>query len=90
MGLPEITDCLSAQYSGCSAPVLLGAICPPDDGDWKNTHRRLSRWRDKGVWGPLLEALVTAPDVEWLLMDAMQVRVHPHAAGARGGDRSMG
>ena len=23
---------------------------PPDYGDWKNTHRRYSRWRDRGVW----------------------------------------
>ena len=22
---------------------------PPDDGDWKNTHRRFCRWRDKGI-----------------------------------------
>ena len=22
---------------------------PPDLGDWKNTHRRFCRWRDKGV-----------------------------------------
>ncbi len=24
---------------------------PPDYGDWKNTHRRFCRWRDKGLWG---------------------------------------
>ena len=23
---------------------------PPDYGDWKNTHRRFCRWRDRGVW----------------------------------------
>ncbi len=28
---------------------------PPDYGDWKNTHRRFSRWRDRGVWEALLE-----------------------------------
>ena len=22
---------------------------PPDYGDWKNTHRRFCRWRDRGV-----------------------------------------
>ena len=27
----------------------------PDYGDWKNTHRRFCRWRDKGIWGKLLE-----------------------------------
>lgn len=23
---------------------------PPDYGDWKNTHRRFCRWRDKGIY----------------------------------------
>ena len=27
---------------------------PPDLGDWKNTHRRFCRWRDRGVWEKLL------------------------------------
>jgi len=30
---------------------------PPDYGDWKNTHRRFSRWRDKGIWEKPLESL---------------------------------
>ncbi len=32
---------------------------PPDYGDWKNTHRRFCRWRDKGIWEALLGQLVT-------------------------------
>lgn len=35
---------------------------PPDYGDWKNTHRRYSRWRGKGVWNRLLAALIGEPD----------------------------
>ena len=31
---------------------------PPDYGDWKNTHRRFIRWRDKGIWEKLLEQLI--------------------------------
>jgi len=23
---------------------------PPDHRDWKNTHRRFCRWKDKGIW----------------------------------------
>ena len=38
---------------------------PPDYGDWKNTHRRFCRWRDKGIWEALLEKLVIEPDFEW-------------------------
>ena len=63
---------------------------PADYGDWKNTHRRFSRWRDKGVWERLLEILVKDPDYEWLMIDASFVKVHPHGTGARGGNQDMG
>ena len=63
---------------------------PPDYGDWKNTHRRFCRWRDKGTWEKVLEALIDEPDFEWLLIDASHVKVHPHAVGARGGNQDMG
>ncbi len=53
---------------------------PPDYGDWKNTHRRFIRWRDKGIWERLLEILIDDPDYEWLLIDATHCKVHPHAA----------
>ena len=62
---------------------------PPDYGDWKNTHRRFCRWRDKGIWEKLLEQLVEAPDYEWLMIDASHIKAHPHAAGARGGSQDM-
>ena len=62
---------------------------PPDYGDWKNTHRRFCRWRDKGIWEKILEPLVDAADYEWLMIDASHIKVHPHAAGARGGNQGM-
>lgn len=62
---------------------------PPDYGDWKNTHRRFCRWRDKGIWEGLLARLMDEPDLEWLLIDASHIKVHPHAAGARGGNQAM-
>ena len=62
---------------------------PPDYGDWKNTHRRFSRWRDKRVWGKLLDILVEEPDYEWLIIDGSHCKVHPHAAGAQGGNQAM-
>jgi transposase len=62
---------------------------PPDYGDWKNTHRRFCRWRDKGQWEGLLEALIKEPDYEWLMIDASHCKIHPHAAGARGGNQAM-
>ena len=62
---------------------------PPSYGDWKNTHRRFCRWRDKGVWEALLEQLIDEPDYEWLMIDASHIKVHPHAAGAVGGNQTI-
>jgi len=62
---------------------------PPDYGDWSNTHRCFIRWRDKGIWEKLLEVLIDDPDYEWLMIDASRCKVHPHAAGAKGGDHDM-
>ena len=63
---------------------------PPEYGSWKNTHRRFCRWRDKGIWEKLLEILIVDPDYEWLMMDASHVKIHPHAAGAKGGNQDIG
>ena len=63
---------------------------PPDYGDWKNTHRRFCRWRDKGIWESLLEQLIDEPDFEWLMIDASHIKVHPHATGARYSNQAMG
>ena len=62
---------------------------PPDYGDWKNTHRRFCRWRDRGVWERLLDSVIDEPDFEWLMTDASYIKVHPHGAGARGGNQAM-
>jgi len=62
---------------------------PPDYGDWKNTHRRFCRWRDKGHWEAILAALIDDPDMEWLMIDSTHAKVHPHAAGAKGGNEAM-
>ncbi len=62
---------------------------PPDLGDWKNTQRRFCRWRDRGVWEKLLDLRIDEPDYEWLMIDASHCKVHPHAAGAKGGNQEM-
>ena len=62
---------------------------PADYGDWKNTHRRFSRWRDKGIWAFILATVVNEPNFEWLSIDTTHIKVHPHAAGAQGGNESM-
>ena len=62
---------------------------PPDLGNWKNVQRRFCRWRDRGEWEKLLEVFIQEPDYEWLMIDASHCKVHPHAAGARGGYQDM-
>jgi transposase len=62
---------------------------PESYGDWKNTHRRFCRWRDKGVWETILEALIGADDYEWLMIDASFVKAHHHAHGAVGGNQDI-
>ena len=63
---------------------------PPDYGDWKNTHRRFCRWRDRGVWEHLLEILIDDPDFEWLMIDASYCKAHAHGCGAKGGNQDIG
>lgn len=37
----------------------------------------------------MLGILIDEPDYEWLMIDARHCKVHPHAAGARGGNQDM-
>jgi transposase len=37
---------------------------PEHFGDWKNTHKRFSRWAESGVWESLLKTLADDPDNE--------------------------
>lgn len=62
---------------------------PEDYGHWKNIHRRFCRWRDKRVWEKLLEIVTEDIDYEWLMIDASHIKVHPHGAGAKGGNQDM-
>ena len=41
------------------------------------------------MWESLLEKFIVDPDYEWLMIDASHCKVHPHAAGARGGNQGM-
>lgn len=50
---------------------------PPEYGDWKNTHRRFCRWRDKGIWEILLQQLIHLPGFEWLMIDMSHAKYLP-------------
>ena len=62
----------------CEAP----AAVPERFGDWKNTHKRFSRWAKKGVWQRLFEHLAAEADNEYAMIDSTIVRAHQHSAGA--------
>ena len=62
---------------------------PPDYGDWKNTHRRFCRWRDRGVWEQLLDTVIDDLDFEWLMIDASYIKAHPRSAGPGGGNQAI-
>jgi hypothetical protein len=36
-----------------------------------------------------LEQVANQPDYQWLMIDASHIKVHPHAAGAVGGNQKM-
>jgi transposase len=55
---------------------------PERYGDWKNVHRRHSRWSKTGVWESLFKTLAQDADNEYAMIDATIVRAHQHAAGA--------
>ena len=56
---------------------------PERFGDWKNTHRRFSRWAQSGVWQQIFEYLAADADNEYAMIDSTIVRAHQHSAGAQ-------
>lgn len=55
---------------------------PERFGDWKNVHRRFSRWAQRGVWAKIFQVLAAQADNEYAMIDSTIVRVHQHSAGA--------
>jgi putative transposase len=54
-------------------------------GNWNSVFVRFNRWSQGGVWHAIFAALADDPDFEYLILDSTIVRVHQHAAGAKGG-----
>ena len=55
---------------------------PERFGDWKNVHRRFSRWAEGGVWKRIFDHLAAEADNEYAMIDSTIVRAHQHSAGA--------
>jgi transposase len=56
---------------------------PERFGDWKNVHRRWSRWAQSGVWKKVFQYLAGEADNEYAMIDSTIVRAHQHSAGAQ-------
>jgi transposase len=56
---------------------------PERFGDWKNIHRRFSRWAESGVWERVFRCLAEDADNEYAMIDSTIVRAHQHSAGAQ-------
>jgi transposase len=62
---------------------------PPQYGKFGAVNRRFLRWYDKNIWDFILEKLIDEPEYQWLMIDASHCKVHPHVAGAVGGNQDM-
>lgn len=51
-------------------------------GEWKNVHKRFSRWAQSGIWQTVLAHLTADADNEYAMIDSTIVRAHQHSAGA--------
>ncbi|WP_420798465.1 IS5 family transposase [Paraburkholderia hospita] len=55
---------------------------PAEFGRWHTVYIRFSRWRSKGVWQRVVNALAGETEIEHVLIDSTIVRAHQHSAGA--------
>jgi len=58
---------------------------PAEFGPWQSVYTRFRRWKEKGIWGNVFEALSLDSDNESVMIDSSVIRAHQHAAGAKGG-----
>jgi len=55
---------------------------PERFGNWKNVHKRFSRWAQSGAWQAVFAHLAGDADNEYAMIDSTIVRAHQHSAGA--------
>jgi len=56
---------------------------PERFGDWKNVHRRFTRWTEAGVWERLFQHFAADADNEYTMINSAIVRAHQHSADAK-------
>ena len=55
---------------------------PAEFGRWHTVYMRFSRWRRKGVWQRVAQAVVGETEIEHIPIDSTIVGAHQHSAGA--------
>jgi transposase len=63
---------------------------PPEYGKWNSIQKRFSRWRDKGVWKLLADAMIGEVRGDIVMIDSTYIKVHADGCGARGGSQDVG
>jgi hypothetical protein len=85
----EIVICFT-----CTLPMfgLIDLSHHGDDlvGDWENTHRWFSRWRDRSIWEKLVDCLCGGPDLGRGTIDSTRVKVCQHGTEVRENPKQNG
>ena len=87
-GVPRVDD--RRVLNGIMWVLLSGAPwrdLPEHYGPYTTCYNRFNRWRKKGIWDQLMDAIVEAYDGNIQMIDSSSVRVHQHAAGSQRGAR---
>ena len=93
-GVPRVDD--RRVLNGILLVLRSGGVpwrdLPERYGPYTTCYNRFNRWRKKGVWDRLMDAVVQAYDGNVQMIDSFSVRVHQHVAGAKEGGpgRCMG
>lgn len=61
---------------------------PPTFGNWNTVFKRYRDWVKAGVFRRIFDAVSDDPDMEFAMVDATIVKVHRHAQGAKGDQKS--
>jgi transposase len=61
---------------------------PEEYGPWNSVYSRFRLWIERSIWQKILDKLSEDRDMENIMIDGSYVRVHQHAAGARGGSKN--
>ena len=89
-GVPRVDD--RRVLDGILWVLRSGAPCrdlPERCGPNTTCYNRFNRWRKKGIWDCLMDAIVGAYDGDIQMIDSSSVRVHQRAPGSKRGAGSL-